>query len=121
MTANLRILYEFLDEVLPGKSHFKYGNASRAILKEARRIAGHRKRIISKKQVLALVRYYDYKGKAVDTIPKDGEHYSIKIPYSSGYIFQAIFNIFDIFDIYKKEVLVPSEIRDCYGIVRRIV
>lgn len=84
MTANLKRVYEFIDENSPGNSVWKYVNAYRAILKKARSFAGSRKYIISKRQVAALVSV-------------EGEEYasSTKIPYASDYIFEAIFEILD--------------------------
>lgn len=109
MTANLKCLYEFIDQNSPGNSAWKYGNAYRAILKKARSFAGSRKYIISKRQVAALIR-------------AEGEEYasSTKIPYACDYIFKAIF---EIFDGYKNNpvVSIPPEIINIYGQVRRDV
>lgn len=109
MTANLKCLYEFINRNSPGNSSFQYGNAARAILKKARTLAGSRRYIISKKQVLSLVR-------------ANGDEYaiSIKIPYASDYIFKAIF---EIFEGYKNNpvVSVPPEILGLYGKIRREV
>lgn len=120
MTANLQKLYGYLDSVLPGNSFGRYGNASRAILKKARQIAGNRGRIISKKQVLSLVRFYDYGGRIIQSFPESDRHYSIKIPYSSGYIFQAIFSIFEEYKT-NNTISIPNEISACYGKIRRDV
>lgn len=111
MTANLKILYEFLDKNEHGTymSNYKYGNAYRAILKKARMLAGSRKYIISKKQVVALIKPKTSRGCS-----------STKIPYASDYIFRAIF---EIFDNYKNDpmVSIPPELMVLYGKVRREV
>lgn len=109
MVANLRCLYEFIDRNAPGNSAWKYGNAYRAILRKARSLAGTRRYIISKKQVAALIN------------PKGKEYaISIKIPYSSEYIFKAIFEIFDGYRR-NEQVVIPSEIETMYGKLRREV
>lgn len=108
-TYNLRLLYEFIDNNSPGKSTGKNGKAYRIILKRARELAGSRRRIISKRQVAALIK-----------VIKKETGQSIKIPYASEYIFRAVF---DTFEKYKddKSIIVPPEIIMLYGKVRREV
>lgn len=56
LVANLKHLYWFIDQNEPGVYSWQNGKAFRAILKEARRLAGNRRSyIISKKQVTSLI------------------------------------------------------------------
>ena len=109
VTHNLRCLYEFIDKCTPGGNTWKYGNAYRVILYEARKLAGYRKNIISKRQVCSLIRTIENKDVTV-----------VKIPYSCDYIFRAIFSIFER---YKKDasISVPPEIEAFYSQLRRTV
>lgn len=113
IVANLRCLYEFIGKNSPGNPQYEFGNACRVILKRARNLAGYRKYIISKRQVIELVEGH------CDNRNDEIVEY-IKIPYASDYIFRAIF---DIFEEYKNEgvISIPSEIAQKYGNVRRDV
>jgi hypothetical protein len=106
MTDNLKLIYELINDNSTGYGR-EYGKAYRAILKKARRLAGKRKYIISKKQVASLIRSYS-----------DGDCVSVKIPYASDYIFRAIFDIFDLLKA-DSNVIIPSEIVSLYGENRR--
>lgn len=111
LVANLKHLYWFIDQNEPGVYSWQNGKAFRAILKEARRLAGNRRSyIISKKQVTSLITIF---------VDKEGG-VSVKIPYSADYIFRAIFSVFDK---YKQSSSVPisPELVALFGKVRREV
>lgn len=108
MTENLRLLYNFIDNNAPGNSIYKNGNAYRWILKKARYRAGNHKHIISKKQVAALIG------------ENRGYGNRTKIPYTSGYIFEAIFQIFD--ELRNDTTIeIPQKLVLLYGNTRREV
>lgn len=112
MVANLRRLYEFIGTNSPGNPKYTFGNGCRAILRKARTLAGYRTYMISKKQVFQLVNAYCNRDD--DTVEY------VKIPYASDYIFRAIFSILDEYKA-TKGVVVPLEITELYGKIRREV
>lgn len=110
IVANLRCLFNFIGNVEGEfRPEYSIGTASRAILKRARRIAGNRKYIISKRQVLSLLK--------AETNIEINNTVIIKIPYASEYIFKAIFDIFN--EYRNRNVIIPDEFINLYGSVRR--
>lgn len=107
VVGNLRKIYEFIDCVEGGVPWFPMGAAYRKIKKTAREKYGRSKKyIISKRQVKNLIVIHKYKDTKF-----------VKIPFTSDYIFKAIFFILEEYK--EDEIDIPPYIEMFRGKLRR--